>query len=231
MEFGKTKLELRLGFFVLTGFVILIVFVLLIGDFKTWGVGYKVKFNFNFVNGVKIGAPVRYAGVDVGEVNNIDFVFIPDEKKTRISVTAWIRKDIAIPSDSTVWVNTLGLLGEKYIEIMPGVDYGNCIKEGQILEGKTPPAMHEIADLAKNIASELEALIGKIEKGEGTIGRLINDDSLYDEMYFMLKNKEGTVGRLFYDDTLYTEIRELILDIKRHPWKLFWKTKEKPIKK
>ncbi|MBI5145373.1 MAG: hypothetical protein HZA27_04225, partial [Candidatus Omnitrophica bacterium] len=59
MIFGKTKLELKLGVFVFVGIVILVLFILLIGDFQTWTSGYEVNFLFNFVNGVKIGAPVR----------------------------------------------------------------------------------------------------------------------------------------------------------------------------
>ena len=61
MIFGKTKLEMKVGIFVFIGLIILVVFVLSIGGVKTWSSGYKVNFIFNFVNGVKNGAPVRFA--------------------------------------------------------------------------------------------------------------------------------------------------------------------------
>ena len=203
MEFGKTKLELRLGFFVLVGLIILIVFVLLIGDFKTWGTGYRVNFIFNFVNGVKVGAPIRFAGVDIGEVEYLQIIPNSVERKTDVKVIGLVRGNTQIPPDSVVWVNTLGLLGEKYIEIMPGKDYTHFVKAGETLRGIDPIAMNEVAELAKNIADDLRDTINKVKNGEGTIGRLFNDDSIY------------------------KEIEGLIADIRRNPWKLIWKTKEK----
>lgn len=203
MIFGKTKLELKVGIFVFVGLLILTAFVLLIGDFKTWTSGYQVNFMFNFVNGVKIGAPVRFAGVDVGEVKEIKFILAPEEQITKVQIVGWLKKEVKIPQDSTVWVNTLGLLGEKYIEIMPGKDYKNFLLAHQNLIGVDPIAMHEVAQLAKNIAGDIDKSIVKI------------------------KNKEGTIGKLLYDDTIYKELEALIMDLRQHPWKLFWKTKEK----
>jgi phospholipid/cholesterol/gamma-HCH transport system substrate-binding protein len=74
MIFGKTKLELKVGVFVFIGLVLLAVLILSIGGFKTWTSGYNINFIFHFVNGVKVGAPVRYAGVDVGEVKILSFI-------------------------------------------------------------------------------------------------------------------------------------------------------------
>ncbi|MDD5669185.1 MAG: MlaD family protein [Candidatus Omnitrophica bacterium] len=207
MEFGKTKLEFKLGLFVLFGIIILTAFILLIGDFKSLGVRYKVNCVFNFVNGIKIGAPVRFAGVDVGEVKALDFMFIPEENKTKIKVGCLIERQLKIPADSKIWVNTLGLLGEKYIEIIPGSDYANFIPPNGSIAGKDPVAMEEVGEMARNIALEFRDTLAKI------------------------KNGEGTIGRLFYDDALYKELEDLVSDIKLHPWKLFFKGKEKPVSK
>ncbi len=208
MIFGKTKLELKVGFFVFVGVVILVAFILLIGDFRTWTLGYEVNFVFNFVNGVKLGAPVRFAGVDVGEVKAINFLLDPQEEtKPKVQIVGWVKKEVRIPLDSTVWVNTLGLLGEKYIEIMPGLDYQQSLAKGQTLAGNDPIAMHEVAQLARNIAGDLDQSLVKI------------------------KNGEGTIGRLLYDDTIYNELEALVKDVRKHPWKLFFRAKEKPEKK
>ena len=203
MIFGKTKSELQVGIFVFIGLVVLALFILLIGDLKTWTSRYCLNFTFNFANGVKIGAPVRYAGVDVGEVSDIKFIFIPQDQKTKVQIIGWVKKDIAIPADSKVWVNTLGLLGEKYIEIMPGNDYAHCLKQGQTLVGTDPIPMQEVGQMAKNIVDDLDATILKIKNGEGTVGKLISDDEIYNEL------------------------EALVTDIRKHPWKLFYKTKEK----
>jgi phospholipid/cholesterol/gamma-HCH transport system substrate-binding protein len=201
MIFGKTKTEFKVGIFVFIGIAILAFFILSIGGFKTWTSRYKANFIFNFVNGVKFGAPVRFAGVDVGEVKEINLVFNPDEQKTKIGIVCWIKNNVKIPLDSAVWVNTLGLLGEKYIEIIPGKDYGHCLVPGQDLVGVDPLAMHEVVRLADDIAKNLNESIIKI------------------------KNKEGTIGKLLYDDKIYNELDAFVLDIKNHPWKLFFKGK------
>lgn len=205
MIFGKTKLELKVGVFVFAGLIILLIFVLLIGDFKTLTTGYRVNFIFSFVNGVKVGAPVRFAGVDVGEVKNLNFIFHPDNAETEVEVSCLIKKTVKIPLDSSIWVNTLGLLGEKYIEIMPGKDYAVILSDGQKLRGRDPIAMHEITETART-------LVGEVQDG-----------------IVRIKNGEGTLGKLLYDDMLYKELEMLVLDVKRHPWKLFWKTPEKKV--
>ena len=214
MIFGKSKLELKVGIFVFIGFVILGLFVLSIGNFRTWTSRYKVSFIFNFVNGVKIGAPVRFAGVDVGEVKEIQFAFEPNEQKTKIYIICWVKNAVKIPLDSTIWVNTLGLLGEKYIEIIPGVDYSKTLSEGKSLEGIDPIPLHEITRLAEDIANNINEVIVKIKNKEGTVGKLLYDDAIYQELEAIAKEMEG-----------------LVQDIRKHPWKLFFKTKEKPPKK
>jgi phospholipid/cholesterol/gamma-HCH transport system substrate-binding protein len=201
MVFGKSKLELKVGIFVFGGLMVLAMFVFLIGKYETWTVGYRVNFTFNFVNGVKLGAPVRFAGVDVGEVKEIKCIFLEQDNKTIVKVNCWIKNDIKIPQDSNVWVNTLGLLGEKYIEVMPGKDYTNSLTENQDLAGVDPVPMQEVTELAKKIATNLDDIIAKI------------------------KNKEGTIGKLFFDDAIYNDLQGLVQDLRRNPWKLLHKPK------
>ncbi len=203
MIFGKTKLELKVGIFVFVGLIILAIFILSIGGFKTWSSGYRININFNFVNGVKVGAPVRFSGVDVGEVKRVSLSFVPEESRSNVRLGIWLRNNIKIPVDSSVWVNTLGLLGEKYVEIMPGNNYASCLKANESLTGKDPLPMHQIFNRAENILHNLD---------EG-IARIVN--------------KEGSLGKLIYDDDIYNQLDALVTDIRNHPWKLFYKTREK----
>ncbi|MFA5363101.1 MAG: MlaD family protein [Candidatus Omnitrophota bacterium] len=203
MEFGKTKFELRLGFFVLVGLIILVTFVLLIGDFKTWGMVYRVNFIFTNVNGVRIGAPIRFAGVDAGEIESMQIVPRPELQTSEIKIVGLVRNNVQIPPDSVIWISTLGLLGEKYIDIIPGKDYTHSVKNDETLRGTDPIALNEVTEVIKGMADDLRSLVTKVQNGE------------------------GTVGRLFNDDTLYKEIEGLVEDIRQNPWKLFWKPKGK----
>lgn len=202
MIFGKTRMELKVGIFVFMALIILISFILLIGGFRTWAAGYKIKLIFNFINGVKVGAPVRFSGFDVGEVKDIGFIGEPGKEETKIEIIAWIKNHLRIPADSTVWVNTLGLLGERYIEIMPGKDFQNPVPVGGSLIGTDPVAMHEVTLTVKRIAANLEQIIDGV------------------------KEEKGTIGKLIFDDTIYLELEAFIQDIRKHPWKLFIKGKE-----
>jgi phospholipid/cholesterol/gamma-HCH transport system substrate-binding protein len=203
MIFGKTQTELKVGIFAFIGLVLLAVFVLSIGGIKTWTSGYRVTFVFNFINGAKVGAPVRFAGVDVGEVQKIKLILDPTELKTKVKLLCWVRREVVIPADSAVWVNTLGLLGERYVEIMPGTNYVNCLTPGQELVGVDPLPMHEMVRLVRGIVGNLDQGMDKINSGQGTIGKLI------------------------YDDKIYNDLEAMVADLRKNPWKLFWKTKEK----
>ena len=203
MIFGKTKLELKVGIFVFIGLIVLVIFILSIGGFKTWSSGYHINLSFNFVNGIKVGAPVRFAGVDVGEVKKVKLEFLPQENRSNVNLDVWVRNVIKIPSDSSVWVNTLGLLGEKYVEIIPGTDYANPLKDNGCLVGVDPLPIHQIFNNAENILRNLNDGLVKI------------------------KNKEGSLGKFIYDDAIYNEMQALVTDVRKNPWKLFIKTKEK----
>ncbi|NLE92016.1 MAG: MCE family protein [Elusimicrobia bacterium] len=204
MRVERSNLELKVGVFVAVGMLILVVFILLIGDFKTLRSGYRLNFTFHFINGVKIGAPVRFAGVDVGEVKNISLV--TDGDSTSVNVSVWVKKEVSIPADSRVWVNTLGLLGEKYVEIMPGTNSAAALEPDSVVKGNDPVAMHEVTETARVLVNDIQDALNRIKRGEGTLGRFL------------------------FDDTLYREVDALVIDIRRNPWKLFWKTKEKSVR-
>ncbi len=203
MIFGKTKMELKLGIFVFVALIIFVISILSISGVRTLTSGYQVDFMFHFINGVKKGAPVRFAGLDVGEVKTIKYFFDDKESKTKIRVTCWVDTGVKIPLDSSIWINTLGLLGEKYIEIMPGVDYERCLQADGEITGEDPVAMNDVFKSAKNIVDSVDTGVNRI------------------------LNKEGTAGKLLYDDKIYDELSALVTDLRKNPWKIFWKTKEK----
>lgn len=206
----KSKsLELKVGIFVFIGLVILTWFVLWIGDFKLMKVGYNIKVIFGFANGIKVGAPLRLAGVDLGEVKEIKLTHDEASGNTKVVITAWIDTDAKIPKDSRAWVNTLGLLGEKYLEVIPGKDYQNLLSPGDMLIGEDPTSVQEVTDLAKEVSLQAKEAISNL-------------NAVLKDMH----EGRGTVGRLFTDDKLYTDIEEMFADLKKHPWKLLYRPKD-----
>lgn len=203
---NRKNLELQVGIFVVVGVTILSCFLFFISDFKITDGGYNLKLNFAYANGVKTFAPLRFAGVLVGEVRKIDFIEDKD-KNQLVEVVVWVKGGTKIPVDSSVWINTLGFLGEKYIEIIPGLSKEFVAKNGE-LRGQDTTPMCQLSDLMDRIGKRLDSILTKIDEGKGTIGKFISDDSVYNNF------------------------EEFSADIKDHPWKLLFKPRgwEKEIK-
>ena len=227
----KSRVELKVGMFVLAALVIFAIFIFKIGNLRNYGSTYPLSIIFGNVSGVKPGSPVRFTGVDVGEVHDVRIIKNEQNNTTEIEVVAWIRQSLSMPQGSQVFVNTLGLLGEKYIEIIPPAEIEGFLPPGGVLVGTDPIMLHHWIDEGEKIMKDFQDIIHKMRSEEGTIGKLLSDDKLYLELQGLISDirqaKQGTVGRLLYDDKLYQELEALISDLRRNPWKLFWKTKEK----
>ena len=207
MAQNTRSLEFKVGIFVFVGILILSWFVFRIGDVKLSAGGYHLRVMFGFANGIKIGAPVRVAGVDKGEVKEIKLTHSTDCKPT-VFIRIWMDGDTQIPVDSRAWVNTLGLLGEKYLEIIPGQDYNKLLVADSLLVGEDPTSVQEVTDLAKDIALQVKDTLN-------TLNSVLTD----------MHEGRGTIGKLFTDDRLYTDIEEMFADLKKHPWKLLYRPK------
>lgn len=188
--------EVKVGIFILVGFVILLLMIFSIGDIYFIRPGYHIKVAFNFANGIAKSAPVRLAGIDVGEIDDLKVYYDSKEQKTKVELSAWIkRNDILIESDARVVVNTLGILGEKYLEIFPGKNK-DFLKDGAVLSGKDPVSMEDMTSQFKQLADSFTVVMDRLKNGEGTVGKFLTDDSIYNNL------------------------EEFTADIKANPWKL-----------
>jgi phospholipid/cholesterol/gamma-HCH transport system substrate-binding protein len=219
----RVKLELSVGMFVFIALIIMVYFVFRIGSLQFLRQGYTIKIYFGFANGVKVGAPVRLAGVDVGEVKNIRVFYDPGETKIKAEILAWLDKSASVPKDSLVLINTLGLLGEKYIEILPGKEFSSVLTEGSHLVGQDPITMQAVTDMGKVIVSKLEEGLTNISKLSDSFNLTLKETN---DILAQIKSGKGTMGKLLYDDALYEEIDTLVQDIRQHPWKFLYRPKE-----
>lgn len=188
--------ELKVGAFILIGITILFVIVFSIGDINLSKTGYRIKVLFNFASGIGPSAPVRLAGVGIGQVQGVHIIFDEKDKKTKAELTAWINDKTKIEEGAEFTINTLGLLGEKYLEIYPGTPGGRAIKDNETVIGKDPVAMEKVTENLAVLSDSVRAIVEKIRKGE------------------------GTVGKFLMDDAVYRNLEEFTADIKKHPWKL-----------
>lgn len=243
MDDKKYDFEVKVGMFVFIALVLLVIIIFNIGDFNLFQPGYKIITRFHYTSGLEVGAPVRLAGVKIGEVKEIKIFSCKDSKETFVDVESWIKKDVLIKDNSVFEINMLGLLGEKYMEILPG-DSGGFLKKGSIIKGKDPIPMWQITNKGYKVFSELEKTIKNLnevfteenilssfkktaENSEDFSKNLVNISNLLQEILKSVKSKDGTFGKLLLDDELYRKIDNAVEDIKQHPWKLLHKPENK----
>ena len=196
----ERNFELKVGLFVAIGIVIFFMMVFSIGDIQLVKKGYRVEASFSFIDGVVTSAPVRYAGVAAGYIEDIKLYFDKGENKTKVMVILWINDvNRKIEKDSTVTINTLGLLGEKYIEIYPGKAESGVVEPNGTLKAKDPITMKNVTDTINSLAENANGIMVNLRQGKGTIGKLLTDETIYNDM------------------------EAFVADIKAHPWKLLCK--------
>ncbi len=226
----EKSLEFKVGLFVLLALIGLAVFIFSITDSPIFEGGKTLKAVFNFANGLKKSAPVRIAGVDQGIVKEINLFFDPNVRKTKAQITLWVKKDVQIPRDSTIMINQLGLMGEKYIEITPGLDINEFLQDGEMVVGIDPIAQEAIAQKVMEVASGLDKMISD-EKTRNSISSTLENLSLVTgnlrDITSSVKDGKGTLGKIFYDERLYDDLQGLTADLKANPWKLLYRPKQK----
>ncbi len=225
----EKSLEFKVGFFVLLALIGLAVFIFSITDSPIFEGGKTLKAVFSFANGLKKSAPVRIAGVDQGIVKEIGLFFDTHENKTKAEIKLWVKKDVQVPQDSTIMINQLGLMGEKYIEITPGVNTQEFLQEGQVMVGIDPIAQELIAQKVMEVASGLDKMISD-EKTKSSISSTLENLSLVTgnlrDITSSVKDGKGTLGRILYDERLYDDLQGLTADLKANPWKLLYRPKK-----
>lgn len=227
--FRNEKLELKVGLFIGIGVFLMFFIVFSISDFYLLKKGYEVRVIFDYVNGLTDNSPTRLAGVHVGEVKNLKIFYDEKAGRTRVSLNVWVDGDAKIETDAVARINTLGLLGEQYLEITPG-KAKDFVKSGDMIASRNPANVGMQMEKMGELVGSVSKVFRDMERGDGTLGKLLTDDTLYDDLetiFGRLKRGEGTIGKLLVDETVYDNVEAFTGDIKAHPWKLLHKTPDK----
>jgi phospholipid/cholesterol/gamma-HCH transport system substrate-binding protein len=156
------------------------------------------------VGGLKIGAPVWLAGMDVGIVRDIRFAR-PDRTNDVEIVLEIERAALGkVGRDSKVSVKTRGLMGEKYVDITPSQFLVES-PETRIY-GVSAPKLDDVMQKAGTAFDRINLALDKINQGEGTLGKFAKDPKLFNQLVLLTKelttfaqsvnHGEGTLGRL-----------------------------------
>ena len=203
---------------------------------------------FSNVGGLLSGSPVWMSGMEVGNVRSVEFVNLDSLRQVR--VVCRVKKEVwpMLTTDAQVQLGTIGFLGDKYIEIVPGSKDKPVIEEMAVVPtadvgeaSKMFKAGEDAINDMRKITGNLDTVLGRMGRGEGSLGRLSSDTALYVNLTRLItsltllsndlqRNQEritkslertagaiasmsekvdqnvGTVGRLVNDPSLYNNL-------------------------
>jgi ABC-type transporter Mla subunit MlaD len=193
LDIRKYPVEIRIGGFFLGALLLLFIALLSMRELTFFKGTYVLNIKFDFAEGLRPASPVRFCGVDVGEVRDVE---IKEENNRPVAyVYVKVQKEARIPKGSYFFINSLSLFGEKYLEITPPQAISDYLKEGESVEGISPTPLF-------NVFTNFNMTMEEIKE-------FVKEGKLKTSLENTMKNFE-----------------EFSEDIKKHPWKLLFKTKE-----
>lgn len=200
MESHSTKFKVRLGLFIAGGLMILIVAIFIIGRQKNLFVPvYGLNTTFYNVSGLQVGNNIRFAGINVGTVDNIRII-----NDSTVQVDMLIQKDVQkfIKSDCEATIGSAGIIGDRILIITQGNSDAASAQNGQQIASKEPiepdaimASLQVTADNAAIISFQLASIMTKVNSGSGTLGRFIQDSTIAENINQTIVNlKESSKG-------------------------------------
>lgn len=180
MNTHTQRFKIRLGLFIVGGLALFVLAIFIIGKQKNlFNPVFKLTTTFYNVSGLQVGNNIRFSGIDVGTVDNITII-----NDSTVMVDMMVKKEVMmfIKSDSKVAIGSEGLIGDRLLVITQGSTDAPLAKDGQKLDSKEPVETDAImASLvitsanAEIITEQLAEIMIKVNSGRGTLGRLIHD--------------------------------------------------------
>ena len=192
--------KIKLGIFVTLGFLLFMVLIFLIGRQRNiFNPVFEVYTAFHNVSGLEVGNNVRFSGINVGTVSDIE---IFDDSS--VIVTMILKKNVQafIKTDCVVSIGSEGLIGDRTLNINHGSAHAASVSDNSMLLSVEPVETDEIITslsvTAQNfeiITNQLAEITIRVNNGEGTLGRLIQDSVISENVSEMILNlKQSSHG-------------------------------------
>lgn len=213
--------QLRVGLTVLFASITLAVLIFLMSG--TGGVFTRkivLKSYFDNSGGLRVGAPVRLEGVDIGNVTKIQIVSGKPTTPVEVTMKVSTQYVFNLRKDSFTTLETAGVLGEIYVDISSAFAKGPEVVDGDELATHEHTDIQDVVRASQSTLQNMDALLKRldrivafIESGQGSIGKVIYDPSLYDRLNATvnefkglvddIKNGQGSLGPLIVSDEAY----------------------------
>jgi len=211
----ELSMEVLVGTFMFVALLGLCVFTIVLSRENVFKKTYPFEVVFADVMGLRDGDNVMMRGMIVGKVKAM---VLQDDG---VRVVAALQRPIHLKKDYFIDVVFSSVLGGRYMQISEGNPALEPLAPDTVVKGRTP---NDVMALVSDVASDLKDITGKINSGQGTIGKLVNEDTLYNDARSSLANLkeitdkinhgEGTLGPLVNDESLYLEVKQMIGDIR-----------------
>ncbi len=183
----------KLGMFVIIGLILFVSAIYFVGKQKNlFGSTFKLRSQFTTVSGLKVGNNVRFSGINVGTVDNIELT-----TDTSVMVNFLVRKEVQqfINSDATASIGSDGLMGDKVLTISPGTMTNSMVKNNSLIASKKAVEMEDImssvkasVDNAGIITAQLAAFAYKMNNNNGALSKLMTDEAFSSSLKSTLTN-------------------------------------------
>jgi phospholipid/cholesterol/gamma-HCH transport system substrate-binding protein len=213
--------ELKIGIVAVVAIILAVLLIIAVGGqggLFSWD-RYELRTKFTNVMGLKSGAVVRVAGVEVGKVTDVRL----DGAEVLVVFEVNEEHQSRITDQSRASIGSLSLLGEPIIDVSPS-SAGRPLQNGEFIASKSSGG--SIMDLAEPVqagVAEATALLQDIRAGKGTVGKLFTDEAVYREFQALLDSAEGviagvnrgqgTLGKLAKDDAAYRRLEASLADL------------------
>lgn len=242
----KGATEIKVGIFVFIGILALLYLTFRLAEEAfTPKDSYKIYAIFDNISGLNKGAKIEMAGIPIGKVGNIE---LTSDGKAKVELL--IYKKYKIQEDAVAAIRTYGVLGDRFVDIKPGISSSHltpgsmiaytepAISVDEILasigptvEGLkqflgTTEGRENLKILVSNIKEASQSFKGiaeKIEKGQGSLGKLITDDKFYKDLVSTteslkviaqeIESGKGTLGRLVRDEEIYKSLKNTVANL------------------
>ena len=193
MDTTSQSYKIKLGLFILGGITLFAVVLFIIGKKNNlFTPVFTVTSAFNNVSGLQVGSNVRFSGIAIGTVDDITIV-----NDSTVKVAMVLKNSVRkfIKADSKAIIASDGIIGDKLVIISQGTGESPIVKDGQLLESEEPIETAEIiaslqitAANAEVITEQLAEVMIKVNSGNGTLGRLIQDPTIANNLSQTMQN-------------------------------------------
>ncbi|WP_310560492.1 MlaD family protein [Flavobacterium sp.] len=189
----------KLGMFVIIGILLFIITIYFVGKQQNlFGDTFYLKSKFKTVSGLKVGNNVRFSGINVGTVKEIELI-----NDTTVVVVLLMEQDVQkyIKKDAMASIGSDGLMGDKVMTISPGITSNETVKDNDFIRSKAPVEMEDLmksvktsVDNAGVITTQLTEFTYSMNNGEGALSQLVSDKEFANSLKKTLTNLEVTTN-------------------------------------